>query len=153
MSVVIMKPGSVKLQRLVEWRKNHLSSPFNMTPPHFTCSPGLEYVAFSATLMLLWNHASLASNEMLPAAVLICSVLLRNCWKSSFVIPSGGSSTCGNRSGSSSLWLVGIGVEGRRNTVGFVLALPLLGVLKVVTLFLEEDLDGKQDLSFMLELR
>ena len=96
-----MNPGPIKLQRLVECRKNHLSLPFDITPLLFACLPGFAYVAFSATPMLVSNQSGLASKGMLLAASLICSVLSWNHWKSHIVILSGGSSAQGDRSGSS----------------------------------------------------
>ena len=67
--------------------------------------------------------------------------------------PSGGSSARGDRSGSSTFVLDGIGVEGCRDPMGFFLALPWLGVALLVSLFLEEDLDGERAVPFMLRLR
>ena len=90
---------------------------------------------------------------MVPASVHMFSVRSRNHWKSSLVIPSGGSSACGDWSNSSAVWLVGVGVEGLIVTAGLSLALPLFSVAMVVSCFLEDDLDGEQDLPFMVKLR
>ena len=69
------------------------------------------------------------------------------------MIPSGGSSTHGDWSGSSAVWVVGVGVEGLIVTAGFFLTLPLFGVATVVVRFLEDDLDGERGLPFMVKLQ